>query len=127
MFSRTLKQSGWNNTRMFGVDVTDTVTRLKRDTAKDLFLFGSADLASHLIPHGLIDEFRIALNPIILGGGTPLFKPGERIKLKLMDSRPLSTLPALRAGRKIVRRKCRLADACSSCRQAQNYPEFPCR
>ena len=91
VFSRTLKQSPWNNTRIFGADVADTVTQLKRDTPKDIFLFGSADLASHLIPHGLIDEFRIALNPIILGGGTPLFKPGERAKLKLLDSRPLST------------------------------------
>ena len=91
VFSRTLKQSPWNNTRMFGADVADTVTQLKRDTPKDIFLFGSADLGSHLTAHGLIDEFRIALNPIILGGGTPLFKPGERVKLKLLDSRPLST------------------------------------
>jgi dihydrofolate reductase len=91
VFSRTLQQSGWNNTRMFAADAVDTVTQLKRDAAKDIFLFGSADLASHLIPHGLIDEFRIAVNPIILGGGTPLFKPGERIKLKLLDSRPHST------------------------------------
>jgi dihydrofolate reductase len=91
VFSRTLKQSGWNNTRMFSADVADTVAKLKRETPKDIFLFGSADLASHLIPHGLIDEFRIALNPVILGGGTPLFKPGERVKLKLLDSRPMST------------------------------------
>jgi len=76
---------------MFNADVPDTVTKLKRDTPKDIFLFGSADLASHLIPHGLIDEFRIALNPIILGGGTPLFKPGARAKLKLLNSRPMST------------------------------------
>ena len=91
VFSRTLQQSGWNNTRMFAADAVDTVTQLKRDAAKDIFLFGSADLASHLIPHGLIDEFRIAVNPIILGGGTPLFKPGERVKLKLLDSRTHST------------------------------------
>jgi dihydrofolate reductase len=91
VFSRTLQQSGWNNTRIFAADVADTVTQLKRDSLKDIFLFGSADLASHLIPHGLIDEFRIAVNPIILGGGTPLFKPGARLKLKLLDSRPLST------------------------------------
>ncbi|MGH6713806.1 MAG: dihydrofolate reductase family protein [Bradyrhizobium sp.] len=91
VFSRTPRQSGWNNTRMFADDVAETVTRLKRDTRKDILLFGSADLASHLIAHGLIDEFRIALNPIILGGGTPLFKPGEQARLKLLDSRPMST------------------------------------
>jgi dihydrofolate reductase len=91
VFSRTLKRSDWNNTRMFDADVPDTVARLKRESAKDILLFGSADLAAHLIPHRLIDEFRIAVNPIVLGGGTPLFKPGERVKLELLDSRALST------------------------------------
>lgn len=91
VFSRTLMKSDWNNTRMFGADVPDTVARLKRESTKDIFLFGSADLAASLMPHGLIDEFRIAVNPVILGGGTPLFKQGERVKLKLLDSRPLST------------------------------------
>ena len=76
---------------MFGADVPGTVARLKRDSAKDIFLFGSADLAGSLIPHGLIDEFRIAVNPVMLGGGTPLFKQDQKIKLKLLDSRPLST------------------------------------
>jgi dihydrofolate reductase len=44
-----------------------------------------------LIPHGLIDEFRIAVNPVVLGGGTPLFKQGERVKLKLLDTKAHST------------------------------------
>jgi dihydrofolate reductase len=44
-----------------------------------------------LMAHRLIDEFRIAVNPIILGGGTPLFKQGERFKLKLLDSKPHSS------------------------------------
>ncbi|WP_426532371.1 dihydrofolate reductase family protein [Bradyrhizobium sp. McL0615] len=91
VFSRTVKKSDWNNTQMFNADVPGTVARLKRDSAKDIFLFGSADLADCLIRHGLIDEFRIALNPVILGGGTPLFKPGENRKLKLVDSRSMST------------------------------------
>ena len=91
VFSRTLTRSDWNNTQVFGADVPGTVARLKRESTKDIFLFGSADLAGSLIPHGLIDEFRIAVNPIILGGGTPLFKAGERVKLKLQDSRTLST------------------------------------
>jgi len=91
VFSRMLKRSDWNNTEVFSADVPDTVARLKRESAKDIFLFGSADLAASLIPHGLIDEFRIAVNPLILGGGAPLFKHGERVKLKLLDARPLST------------------------------------
>jgi dihydrofolate reductase len=91
VFSRTLTRSDWNNTTVFNTDAPETVARLKRENAKDIFLFGSAELASHLIPHGLIDEFRIALNPIILGGGAPLFKPGQKVKLKLLDSRQLTT------------------------------------
>jgi dihydrofolate reductase len=91
VFSCTLKKSDWNNTQFYGDDVSETVARLKRESAKDIFLFGSADLAASLTPHGLIDEFRIAVNPIILGGGTPPFRQGERIKLKLLDSRALST------------------------------------
>jgi riboflavin biosynthesis pyrimidine reductase len=67
VFSRTLTTSGWNNTQIFRTDVPDTVARLKRDSAKDIYLFGSADLAASLIPHRLIDEFRIALNPLLLG------------------------------------------------------------
>jgi dihydrofolate reductase len=91
VFSRTLARSDWNNTNLFGADMPDTVARLKRENTKDIFLFGSADLAAHLIAHRLIDEFRIAVNPIILGGGSPLFKAGERVKLKLLDSRALSS------------------------------------
>lgn len=91
VFSHTLTHSNWNNTRMFGADVPGTVAGLKRESARDIYLFGSADLAAHLIPHRLIDEFRIAVNPVILGGGTPLFKPGERAKLKLLDAMTLST------------------------------------
>jgi dihydrofolate reductase len=91
VFSRTLTKSDWANTTIFKDDAAGTVARLKRDTAKDIFLFGSADLASHLIPHRLIDEYRIGICPVLLGAGTPLFKPGGRHKLKLTDSKALST------------------------------------
>jgi dihydrofolate reductase len=91
VFSRTLKTSPWNNTRIFGENVPDTVAKLKRETAKDIYLFGSADLASTLIAHRLIDEFRIAVAPVLLGDGTPLFKSSrETHKLKLLDAKPLS-------------------------------------
>jgi dihydrofolate reductase len=92
VFSRRLTQSDWANTRMFNADAPGTVARLKQATPKDIYLFGSADLAANLIPHGLIDEFRIGMTPHLLGGGTPLFKPDQqRRKLKLIDSKPLST------------------------------------
>lgn len=91
VFSRTLAGSDWANTTIFKDDVAGTVARLKRESAKDIFLFGSAGLAADLIAHDLIDEYRIGLCPVLLGAGTPLFKPGERHKLKLIDSRPLST------------------------------------
>ena len=49
------------------------------------------DLASTLISHDLIDEFRICVAPVLLGQGTPLFNPSSRPhKLKLLDARPLS-------------------------------------
>jgi dihydrofolate reductase len=91
VFSRTLTQSDWHNTKVFAADLPATVARLKRDSTNDIFLFGSADLAADLMKHRLIDEFRLAVNPVILGGGTPQFKPGERVKLKLLDARTLST------------------------------------
>jgi|SRR4051794_22488319 dihydrofolate reductase len=90
VFSRTLTTSSWNNTQVFGTDVADTVARLKRDSAKDIYLFGSADLAASLIPHRLVDEFRIALNPLLLGAGSPLFRTDGKVRLRLLDSRPLS-------------------------------------
>lgn len=92
VFSRTLTRPDWRNTQIFHADAAGTVTRLKRETATDLFLFGSADLARSLMPHGLIDEFRICVTPHLLGGGTPLFKQGsEPIKLRLTGTQPLST------------------------------------
>lgn len=91
VFSRTLKQSDWNNTRMFGADAAATIERLKRETAKDIFIFGSADLAAGLTAHGLIDEYRIGVAPFLLGGGTPLFKTSEqKTRLKLLDAKPLA-------------------------------------
>ena len=48
VFSRTLTRADWNNTQLFGADVPGTVARLKREGTKDIFLFGSADLAASL-------------------------------------------------------------------------------
>ncbi|WP_316158331.1 MULTISPECIES: dihydrofolate reductase family protein [unclassified Bradyrhizobium] len=88
--SRTLSRLAWSNAHLLGPQLAAEVDKLKQENAKDLFLFGSADLASTLVAHDLIDEFRIAINPRVLGAGRPLFKPGQAVKLRLIDSRALS-------------------------------------
>lgn len=91
VFSRTLTQSDWNNTQMFGGDAANTIERLKREATKDIFIFGSSDLASQLTEHGLIDEYRIGVAPLLLGQGTPLFKTDKsKIKLQLLDTKPIA-------------------------------------
>jgi dihydrofolate reductase len=86
--SRTLKKSDWGNTRIVGENAAEQVAKLKRDTEKDIYVFGSANLSATLIAAKLFDEFRIGLAPRLLGGGTPLFKPGERRKLRLIEASP---------------------------------------
>jgi dihydrofolate reductase len=74
VFSRTLKEVGWRNSRLVSGNVEEEVTRLKRQPGNDIALFGSADLAATLIRLGLIDEYRILVTPVVLGSGTPAFK-----------------------------------------------------
>ena len=91
-FSRTLKASRWRNTMLFNGDIAETVSRIKRDTAKDIYLFGSSDLAGSLSPYGLIDEFRVGIVPRLLGGRIPLFKAnGAQQKLELTDTQALAS------------------------------------
>ena len=87
VFSRTLANVEWNNSRLVSDNVGEEVTWLKQQPGKDLALFGSADLASTLMRLGLIDEYRILVTPVDLGSGTPMFKDvRERIPLELVKA-----------------------------------------
>ena len=59
----------WNNARVIKANLKEEINRLKQQPGKDLFVFGSADLSATLIDHNLIDEFRVMVNPVVLGGG----------------------------------------------------------
>ena len=88
VISRTLDKADWNNTRLIKDNVAEEITRLKRQPGKDLAIFGSANLTASLMGMGLVDEFRIMVNPVVLGQGTPLFKGvSQPIKLKLIKTR----------------------------------------
>lgn len=92
VFSSTLETAGWTNTRLVKGRAEEEVARLKRETGKDLFIFGSAELTNSLTRQGQVDEYRIGLNPLVLGGGTPMFKPnGEQMRLKLLEARPMQS------------------------------------
>jgi dihydrofolate reductase len=84
--SRTMKQADWNNTRVVSDPVSE-FKKLKAGDGKTIFIFGSAELADSLLKEGLVDEIRICLVPVILGGGNPHFKPAkEQLTLKLIAS-----------------------------------------
>ena len=90
--SRTLTSVEWNNTRLVKENVQEELTRLKQQPGKDLLLLGSADLASSLTDLRLIDEYRIMVNPVILGKGKPLFKSiKHRFAFKLLRTRSFSS------------------------------------
>lgn len=88
VFSTTLASADWDNSTLVRDDVPEEIARLKRQPGKDIFVFGSADLSATLIEHGLVDEYRIGINPILLGSGVPFFKGRtERLPLTLVDLR----------------------------------------
>ncbi len=90
VFSRTLSKADWNNTRLVRDHAEEEIIRLKKQPGKDLFIFGSANLSSTLTQAGLIDEYRLCVAPVVLGGGSPLFKASPaRLRLKLLEARPL--------------------------------------
>ncbi|EJL53086.1 dihydrofolate reductase [Rhizobium sp. CF122] len=84
--SRTMTAADWNNTRVVSDPVAE-LKKLKSEAGKTIFIFGSAKLADSLLKEGLVDEIRICLVPVILGGGNPHFKPAsQQLPLKLLDS-----------------------------------------
>jgi dihydrofolate reductase len=90
--SRTLQEATWNNTRLLKGDAVEAVRALKAEDGKDIYVFGSADLLASLLAAGLVDEYRVCVAPVVLGGGNPLFKPqGQQVKMRLKSARPLKT------------------------------------
>ncbi|WEX07943.1 dihydrofolate reductase family protein [Chelativorans sp. AA-79] len=90
--TRTLEEATWNNTRLLKGEAAEAVRALKMEEGKDVYVMGSADLLDTLLKAGLVDEYRICLAPVVLGGGNPLFKPqDQQVKMTLIGTRPLKT------------------------------------
>jgi dihydrofolate reductase len=86
VFSRTLDSVEGNAALVRG-DVAEEVARLKEQPGRDLSV-GGAGLASTCMRLGLIDEYRLFVSPVVVGGGTPFFPAlDERIELELVETR----------------------------------------
>ena len=88
VFSKTLSMAAWQNTRLIKDNFSAETSRLKQQPGKDMIIFGSSDLAVALIEYNLVDEFRIMVNPVVLGGGKTLFHGVQnKLELKLLKTR----------------------------------------
>ena len=87
VFSQTLKQASWQNTTLVKHDLVAHVRKLKSEPGPGVAILGSGSIVSQLAQAGLIDEFQIVVNPIVLGQGRTLFEGvKEKIALKLVKS-----------------------------------------
>jgi len=92
VFSKTLTEVTWNNTRLIKDNIVEEVNKLKEQPGKDLAIFGSPGLASTFMNLGLIDEYKLTVHPIILGNGISAFTNNSRKNtLKLLESKTLKS------------------------------------
>ncbi|SFR73241.1 Dihydrofolate reductase [Microbacterium azadirachtae] len=85
--STTLGSADWNNTRLVRGNLAEEFGRLKEQPGGTIAIYASPKLVHSFLALGLIDEFRIVLHPVVIGGGTPLFPTGTDLELTLEESR----------------------------------------
>jgi dihydrofolate reductase len=82
----------WQNSTVLRGDVAEAVAALKQEDGADLHVIGSAELVQTLIDDELIDEFRLMIDPVILGGGKRIFRADGSVRpLRLVDSEVTTT------------------------------------
>jgi dihydrofolate reductase len=87
VFSSTLGDVEWSNARVSDRPAEEEIPELKNQPGKDIVVFGGASFARSLAAHGLIDEYRINVQPVALGDGLPLLHGlPEPLRLELVSS-----------------------------------------
>ena len=96
VFSNTLKQAKWNNTRVIKSNIVEEVQKLKETSGKSITILGSGSIVNLLAEKGLIDEFMIMIHPVAIGNGTPFLKDiSENIDLELTKTKSFPNGPVL--------------------------------
>ncbi len=86
--STTLASADWENTTLISNDVAAQVDAAKRRSGMNISVTGSGTLVRSLLGHGLVDELRLMIHPVVVGRGKRLFREGDdRSFLELVDSK----------------------------------------
>jgi len=98
VISRTLDTAEWAPVQLIGDDAADVLAKLKQQPGKNMLIMGSSALTVSLIGMGLVDEVRVMLSPVVLGGGKSLFRTAAKpISLALLQA------DSLRSGNVLLR------------------------
>jgi len=91
--SRSLRDPlEWNNATVLYGDATRSVARLKLDAKADIVILGSGELIRSLMPHHLIDEYRLLIHPLVLGEGLRMFSDSASyLQLRLKGTKVTTT------------------------------------
>jgi dihydrofolate reductase len=85
VFSTTLREVTWSNSRLIPDNIEGEVRKLKQETGRDMVIYGSGTIVRQLAGAGLIDEYQFMVNLVVLGIGKSLFR--DKIRLKLVRTR----------------------------------------
>ena len=88
VFSRTLESVDWQHSRIVRDSFPEEIARLKQQPGKNLLMIGSTKTAHTFMQLGLIDEYRLNVNPVVLGGGSRLFPDiKDQLNLNLVSAK----------------------------------------
>jgi len=91
VLSKTMSEQGLQNTKVISEQLSENINEIKKQEGKNILIFGSPTASQSLLKEGLIDEFWLFVNPVILGQGIPLFKNlTETTKLNLLETKTFS-------------------------------------
>ena len=86
VFTNTLEEATWTNATIVRGDAAIVVKGLKEQEGGDLTIYGHGPLGQALLDHGLLDELRLWIHPLLVGHGTQLFRPEATARLRLVGT-----------------------------------------
>ncbi|MGO9753902.1 MAG: dihydrofolate reductase family protein [Solirubrobacteraceae bacterium] len=96
VFSKTLASADWNDSRVARGDIAEEISAMRLEPGGDIIAWGGASFVQALSRQGLVDEYRLVINPVALGNGLPLFKDlSDPIELQLVEARTFASGAAL--------------------------------